>query len=217
MITILHLYPRELGINGDVGNVEVLAKRAQWRGAEVRRLDHHVGGALDVVPDLVHIGSGPASGQELVWDDLDAIAPTLRKWSAAGVPFVAIAGGWQLLGQSIIGLDGATRAGAGVFETSAQLTSKRTVGERWSATAAGFENFGTVSARTDPIVVDNGTSVGTNLHGPFLPMNPAWADLLLTRAAAHARVTLGEPDARVELADKYALRSRAAIRARLGL
>ncbi len=31
-IVVVHLYPRELGINGDVGNVLALQKRAQWRG-----------------------------------------------------------------------------------------------------------------------------------------------------------------------------------------
>lgn len=216
MITVLHLYPNELGINGDVGNVMALAKRAEWRGMPLRVINHSPGDTLEAEVHLVHIGSGPVSAQQLVVDDLDRIAPTLREWSAAGVPFLAIAGGWQLLGESITSLDGVERAGVGIFATSARLTDKRTVREVYEGDVAGFENFGAeISGSTWP-VFEQGASVATNLHGPFLPMNPVWADRLLERAALRAGVPMGEPDGRTIEADERAANSRRAIRSRLG-
>ena len=42
MITLVHLYPREMNIYGDTGNVIVLKRRLQWRGFDVRdRADQH--------------------------------------------------------------------------------------------------------------------------------------------------------------------------------
>lgn len=221
MITVVHLYPNELGINGDVGNVMALAKRAQWRGMPLRVVNHGPGDELPTHAHLVHIGSGPGSAQELVLDDLARVAPSLREWSAAGVPFLAIAGGWQLLGESLTGFDGIERAGVGIFPTSARLTEKRTVREVFENDVAGFENYGAEisfpeGARETWPVFESGGNVATNLHGPFLPMNPAWADRLLRRAAELAVVPMGEPDSRTIEADERAANSRRAIRSRLG-
>lgn len=245
MITVVHLYPRELGINGDVGNVMALSKRAAWRGMPLRVVDHEVGSALPEVAHLVHIGSGPVSGQELVREDLARIAPTLREWAASGVPFLAIAGGWQLLGRSITGLDGTVTPGAGVFPTSAVLTADRAVDEVIADSSlgeiAGFENHGAVTTLHEgasPLATTRhghgnaagaggirgakegvivGASVGTNLHGPFLPMNPVWADRFLEDAAALAGVPVGADDGHGAEADRSAAESRRAIRGRLGL
>lgn len=241
-ITLLHLYPRELGINGDVGNVMALAKRAQWRGMPLRVHNHEIGSPLPDVAHLVHIGSGPVSAQELVREDLYRIAPRLREWADAGVPFLAIAGGWQLLGRELTALDGSLSIGAGIFPSSAVLTTRRAVGEvAASGDIAGFENHGAVTTLLDgalPLAttlhgrgnaagggptrgaaegVIAGASVGTNLHGPFLPMNPSWADRLLRAAAALAVVEFGSDDEAIGRVDEYAARSRAAVRARLGV
>lgn len=50
-LRIAHLYPVELGINGDVGNVTVLAKRARARGFEVEVVN--VGRGATALPDDV--------------------------------------------------------------------------------------------------------------------------------------------------------------------
>ena len=69
-LTIVHLYPRELGINGDVGNVTALRRRAEWRGMPVRVVDVGPGDALPDTAHLVHIGSGPASSRAPLHDDV---------------------------------------------------------------------------------------------------------------------------------------------------
>jgi CobQ-like glutamine amidotransferase family enzyme len=229
VITIVHLYPRELGINGDVGNVTALRRRAEWRGMRVQVVDVGPGDALPDTAHLVHVGSGPASSRGPLHDDIARHAPTLQHWAVDGVPFLAIAAGWQLLGREVIELDRTVRAGARVFPSAAVISADRIVsevaGESELGEVAGFVNYGatmildrgveslgSVGGREEGLV--SGNLVGTNLHGPFLPMNPVWADRLLDAAALRAGVQPGEPDPRLSLVDEYARRSRDAIRTR---
>jgi CobQ-like glutamine amidotransferase family enzyme len=230
VITIVHLYPRELGINGDVGNVTALRRRAEWRGMPVQVIDVGPGDQLPRTAHLVHIGSGPASSRAPLHDDVARHAPALQAWAADGVPFLAIAAGWQLLGREVIELDRTVRAGAKVFPSAAVVSPDRIVGEVAGESelgeVAGFVNYGAttildrgvaslarITGTEDGLV--SGNLVATNLHGPFLPMNPAWADRLLGAAAARAGVTPTADDPRIAVLDDRARRSRDAIRGRL--
>jgi hypothetical protein len=239
-LRILHLYPRELGINGDVGNVTALLERARWRGIDADVVRHGVGDSLPDAVDIVHIGSGPLSSQRVVLEDVQRIAPTLREWRDEGVPILAIAGGWQVLGSEIVTAEGERLTGAGVFPTRAQLGSARQVGEMIVSTAdgvlAGFENhssqivleggepLGTVLSgvgngdeeRSEGVQV--AAAIGTHLHGPVLPMNPSLADRILAAALARsgdttALAAVGE----VRAVDGYATNARRAIADRLGV
>ena len=244
-LTILSLYPRQLGINGDSGNVLALKTRAEWRGIDVALVEHNVGDTLPESVDLVHIGSGPRTAQLAVQADLATIAARLREWKTSGVPFIAIAGGWQLLGSSIVDETGERTPAAGLFATSSTLVAKRAVGEivvsTPSGTLAGFENHGAITTLDDGATalgtvtagfgnagaaasglalegVVDGASIGTHLHGPFLPMNPAWADRLLAAALANRGLDTDlVPDERLAAIDLAASNSRAAIAKRLGL
>lgn len=245
-IVLVHLYPRELGINGDSGNVLALRKRAEWRGMQLRVVAHGPGDDLPAKAHLVHIGSGPAAAQAAVRDDLERVGERLREWAAHGVPFLAIAAGWQLLGRETVDRAGTRRAGAGIFPSTARTIAHRAVGEVVVSTeggeVAGFENHSAVTQLDEgatplgrtvrgrgnagpgedirsgaPEGVLAGNSIGTNLHGPFLPMNPVWADRLLAVAAERAGVRMGSDDDRIARADEWASKSRQAIRRRLGV
>ncbi|AAT88888.1 cobyric acid synthase [Leifsonia xyli subsp. xyli] len=233
LLRILHLYPRELGINGDAGNVHALAERARWRGVDAEVVGHAPGGELPGSVDLIHIGSGPLSSQRAVHEDVLRIAPRLRQWRDAGVPILAIAGGWQLLGRELVTPDGEVLAGAEVFPTRAVLSSQRHVAEvlvrtNASGTLAGFENHSAATTLEggEPLggivgCVGNGdgaegvvfgAAMGTHLHGPVLPMNPVLADRMLA-TALHAELP---PVAETERVDRYAANARRAIADRLG-
>ena len=41
-ITILQLYPRDMNIYGDWGNVLTLKKRLEWRGFDVNLTEHNM-------------------------------------------------------------------------------------------------------------------------------------------------------------------------------
>jgi CobQ-like glutamine amidotransferase family enzyme len=242
-LRILHLYPRELGINGDAGNVTALVKRAGWRGVEATVTRHDVGDDLTTDVDIVHIGSGPLSSQRVVHADLLRIAPALRELTASGIPLLAVAGGWQLLGHQLVTTDGETLVGAGIFPSRATLGTARHVGEIVIESAdgilAGFENHSATTVLDDGAVplgtvvegfgngadasgkrvegVRLGESIGTHLHGPVLPMNPVLADRMLTAALSVRGEALPQPVSReLSTADGFAANARRAIGQRIG-
>ncbi|GGA57867.1 hypothetical protein GCM10011490_04670 [Pseudoclavibacter endophyticus] len=212
-LILLHLYPRELGINGDVGNVTVLQRRGAAYGLDVQVVSAGIGDALPDRADLVHVGSGPLSAIEAVLPDAYRHAERLRSWRSAGVPFLAVSGGWQLLGGSLRTEDGRALEGLGVFPTRAVRGANHAVGETVLATpggtVAGYVNHNAVTTLDDGassfgqvvqgfgnlgadapdaglegVVV--GSSIGTHLHGTVLALNPVVADGMLA-AAIRAR------------------------------
>ena len=244
-LRILHLYPRELGINGDAGNVMTLVQRAEWRGIEAQVLTRGIGGRLPDHVDLVHIGTGQATAQRTVHPDLMTVAERLREWSSDGVPMLAVTAGWQLFGRELELVDGTVLEGVGILPSRARLVADRVIGEITGTGAdgeliAGFENHGAVTTLLDgaspfmtvsrgfgnacrsevsgPRVegVRDGVNIGTNLHGPFLPMNPACADEFLRSALRRRGEELPEPDDRTAAVDLLAKNAREAVVARLG-
>lgn len=208
-LRIVHLFPRELGINGDVGNVTVLAERAREYGLTTEVVNVARGDELPDSADLVHIGSGPLSAVELVLPEAVRHGERLRAWAAEGVPFLAIAGGWEVLGRSITTEDGRTLAGAGVFPSRAVREAQQAVDETVLRTRAGivtgFSNQNSITSIEDGAeslgeVVKGfgnggfqrsdlglegivaGPLIGTHLHGTVLGMNPDLADRLLALA-----------------------------------
>ncbi len=243
---IAHLYPSELGINGDVGNVTALVYRARAYEVDVRVTNVTRGGELPADIDLVHIGSGPTEELKLVLSDISRLAPELRALRDAGIPFLAISAGWFALGESVAFSDGIQATGAGVFPSSVKLLKSRVVGEIALDTVwgivTGFENhsalvdpsdlshFGRVreGVGSDPNArraqrwegVVMGASIGTNVHGSLLPMNPVIADSLIESAVqrTHPKWKVPtdhlKPDAITEL-DGFAANSREAVLKRL--
>jgi CobQ-like glutamine amidotransferase family enzyme len=244
-LRILHLYPRELGINGDAGNVSTLVRRLEWRGLEPEVVVRGIGEKMPTKVDLVHIGTGQAAAQRIVHPDLMTIASALRDLAAAGIPMLAITAGWQLFGRELELVDGTVLEGVGILPSRARLVNGRVIGEITGSAedgglVAGFENHGAVTTILDgasPVMtvtkgygnacrdevagqrlegVRDGGNVGTNLHGPFLPMNPRFADELLTTALARQGVELPEADERIKAVDELALKAREAIVGRVG-
>ena len=233
-LRILHLYPRELSINGDTGNVTALTQRLRWAGLTSSVWDYEPGGELPDQVDIVHIGSGPLSAQRAVHADVLRIADRLREWRDRQVPIIAISGGWQLLGNTLTTQDQVLE-GAGVFPTNAVLGATRRVGEILVRTQegvilAGCENHSATTTRVGGIPlgqivsghgnngveegVQIGESVGTHVHGALLPMNPTIADRILTRVLEIDSMPESLQSAR---ADRYASFAREAIAGRLKL
>lgn len=209
-LTILELFAQHLNVNGDTGNGFVLRTRLGWAGIDAEVVTHDLGGELPTaVPDLVTLGHGPVSAQRAIAADLARIAPTLRAWAADGVPFLAVNGGYQLLGSELRLEDGTVLAGAGLVDLRVELGAKRHVGKSYVVDSplgrlVGVENQGaTVHLGTDvpPLGtvalgsgnrvggaegVHHGNVIGTYLHGPVLAVNPVLADHLAGLAAERA-------------------------------
>lgn len=204
-LTIAHLYPRELNIYGDTGNVLVLRKRLQWRGLPVRLVGVQVGDPLPADTDILLGGGGQDAAQGEVGRDFVARARTLQAMADDGVVMLAICGSYQLLGHYFRTKDGDQLDGAGVLDVATVGSDTRMIGNNHVQTQwgrlVGFENhsgltrLGPAAAplgRTAPGRGNNGEDLtegavrdnvfGSYLHGPVLAKSPAFADELLRRA-----------------------------------
>ena len=211
-IRVGHLYPDYLNIYADRGNIAVLSARARARGHD---LDVRAVGMRDPVPtgevDLFYVGGGQDREQELVAHDLVAKAEPLREAVERGAVFLAVRGGYQLLGRSYRDVAGNELPGIGLLPLHTVAGETRMIGDvlldcRWAdRTLAGFENHAGRTILDDGAAPrgnvlagcgNDGTSgyegclhgrvYGTYLHGPLLPRNPWLADRLLEEALAHA-------------------------------
>jgi len=69
-ITIAHLYPDQMNIYGDRGNILTLRQRGAWRGLDVQVDAIRPGMQVDwSLYDLAFFGGGQDSGQALIADD----------------------------------------------------------------------------------------------------------------------------------------------------
>jgi lipid II isoglutaminyl synthase (glutamine-hydrolysing) len=211
-IRVGHLYPDRLNIYADRGNIAVLAVRAAARGHELEVTPFGLGDAVrDPGIDLFYIGGGQDREQALVAPDLVAKGPALREAVERGAAFLAVCGGYQLLGRGYRDRAGAELEGIGLLPLHTIAGERRMIGDvlldcAWAGrTLAGFENHaGRTVLDVDALPLgrviagfgNDGASgqegcrlervYGTYLHGPLLPRNPWLADRLLADALAHA-------------------------------
>jgi CobQ-like glutamine amidotransferase family enzyme len=216
-----HLFPDYLNIYADRGNIAVLSARAAWRGfqLDVRAL----GAGAEIRPgeyDLFYAGGGQDREQALIAPALAALAPALREAFEGGAAFLAVCGGYQLLGRFYRDQSGEEQPGVGLLPLHTIAGSRRMIGDvllecelepGLRRTLAGFENHAgrtILDEGAEPLgrVVAGfgndgdsgyegcrvGRAIGTYLHGPLLPRNPWLADWLLAQAIAHR--TGAEPD-----------------------
>jgi CobQ-like glutamine amidotransferase family enzyme len=205
-LRIAHLYPALLNVAGDGGNVMSVVNRATWRGLSTEVVPVGLGDTPDFTSfDMVFFQGGQDVEMMVAAQDLAAKGPSLREAADAGVVFLAVCAGLQLLGHRYIPTRGDEVPGVGVLDLETAAGSTRfmqhaacrvTIAERTNV-VVGFENhsgrttlgpdarpFGTVVAgagnnRTDGTEGARQRNVfATYLHGPVLPKNPWLADAL---------------------------------------
>ena len=214
-LRIAHLYPEAMNLYGDMGNVRVLQRRAEWRGIAVEVVDVGPGPADLSAADLVFFGGGQDRDQSRIFEDFaDHKRASLERAVEAGAALLAVCGGYQLLGHAYVDADGRELRGLGLLDLRSEAGSDRWIGNvviesdpalgLQPRTLVGFENHG---GRTflgpglrplGRVLVGGGnngedggegvvagTVVGTYLHGSLLPKNPALADWLLRAALRH--------------------------------
>jgi lipid II isoglutaminyl synthase (glutamine-hydrolysing) len=221
-LRLLALYPEQMNIYADRGNIIFLRRRCEWRGIGFAFAAAGPGEQFDAgAHDLIYIGGGQDRDQLLVAADM--VASKRDALSAAvedGAAVLAVCGGYQLLGHSYQLADQKV-PGLGL----ADLETIREPGERLIGNVAievddlgrgpgllaGFENHGGrtyLGESAQPlgrVVKGHGNNdrdgfegvrranmIGTYLHGPLLPKNAWLADHLI--ALALTRRYGSEPD-----------------------
>jgi CobQ-like glutamine amidotransferase family enzyme len=115
---IAHLYPEQMNIYGDRGNILALSQRCAWRGIDVDLLRVGVGMELDWAKvDIAFFGGGQDSGQALIVEDfVMRHGPALRAAIDEGLVLLSICGGYQLLGHYFLTYTGEKLPGIGALD-----------------------------------------------------------------------------------------------------
>lgn len=224
------LYPDLLNIYADRGNLLYMQRRCEWRGIGFSVVELGLGEKLDPGSvDMLYIGGGQDRDQALCADDLiETKRDAVIECDSAGMPILAVCGGYQLLGRSYATEDGEI-PGLGI----APLSTVREPGPRLigpcairtdlggptGGVLAGFENHGgrtELDSQSDALgsVLSGhgnngrdrlegfrrGNLIGTYLHGPLLPKNWWFADHLLAASLGRHPDELAELDSTAEIA-----------------
>jgi len=208
-LTLGHLYPAQLNLYGDRGNIITLQRRCMMRGIALRVVQLGIGDAL--APDeydLLFIGGGQDREQAPVAQDIFEMKG-IGLWAAVedDMPMLAVCGGYQLLAHYYRPASGPDMRGLGIFDAwtiHKGAHVPRCIGDiaiEWNgSTLVGFENHGgrTYLGTAKPlgkVLKGHGNNsedrsegaiyrhaFGTYLHGSLLPKNPHFADYLLALA-----------------------------------
>ena len=169
-----HLYPHTMSTYGDTGNITAMVQRAQWRGLEVTVHELDLGASVPENIDFYFFGGGQDAAQGSLQEDLlDKKGARLRQDIAAGVPLLAICGGYQLLGSYYQPHDGKKIEGLGIFPVKTQASTQRMIGDLViksnpglgftdsTLTIVGFENH---SGKTT-FLTPEASPLGSVIHG----------------------------------------------------
>src|SRR5690348_8388792 len=127
-LVILQLYPRDMNIYGDHGNLLVLKKRAEWHGYEPEIITYNPGDKFHDTVDIVIGGGGQDSGQDKIKADLIKIGPKLRKLAEDDTPMLVICGLYQLFGKFFKTQDGHVIDGIGLLDIETVAGPERLIG-----------------------------------------------------------------------------------------
>ena len=210
-LRLLALYPEQMNIYADRGNMIFLQRRCEWRGIPFHYAASGPEEGFDPkAHDLIYIGGGQDRDQLLVAEDMrstkrEAIASAVED----GAALLAVCGGYQLLGHSYQ-LGDRSVAGLGIADLeTVRESGPRLIGNvsievdlgQGPRVLAGFENHGGRTrlgpdaqalgkvlhghgnnGRDDLEGVKRLNLIGTYLHGPLLPKNAWLADHLIALA-----------------------------------
>jgi len=213
-INICHLYPDLLNLYGDRGNIICLSKRCEWRGIEVNVKGISIGDEFRYEDyDIMFIGGGQDYEQAILQEDLmNGKRQSIIEAVEAGKVFLAICGGFQLLGKYYRTHDGKDIECIGALNLWTHGGDTRLIGnlvyqvdflktKDYNGYVVGFENHGGKTYLGEGVkplgkVVkgfgNNGedgfegavykNTFCTYSHGSLLPKNPALADHLIMLA-----------------------------------
>lgn len=213
------MYPDLMNLYGDRGNLLCLEKRLSWYGHQGEIEPINLNDQLDFRQiDMLFIGGGSDREQGLVYNDLLLKGDKLMQEIENGLPVLAICGAYQLLGKYYKSYDGNIMDGLGFFDLYTQGIKERLIGnilleseiDGQKTTVVGFENHGGRTYLSDKKLQPFGTVIkghgnngeddgeglkyknliGTYLHGPLLPKNPAIADFFIRAMAQRKGIDL---------------------------
>lgn len=213
-LNICHLYPDILNLYGDRGNIITMKRRLEGRGIKVNIDECSIGQPLNADKyDIFFIGGGQDFEQEVLLRDLSSgKAQDIRAAVEEEKTFLAICGGYQMLGEYYKTWDGVQLDFIGAIGVHTIGAKERMIGnymfrttpESGDTVVVGFENHSGktyLSEQVAPLgmmLSGNGNNgedktegaryknvFGTYSHGSLLPKNPVLCDFILQTALNH--------------------------------
>ena len=208
-LTIAQLYPQQMNLYGDWGNVLTLKKRIEWRDTEVEVIDYNPGddfAKIAKTADILVGGGGQDSGQTEVYQDLLQISDELKLLVDKDTPMLMICGMYQLFGRSFTTVDNVKMQGVGILDITTVGGETRLIGNTVTHSQrfgdiVGYENhsgqtiLGEEMNPLGKVILGAGNNdhdghegviyksvIGSYLHGSLLPKNPRIADFLIESA-----------------------------------
>lgn len=220
-IKILQLYPEEMNIYGDRGNLLAITHRLKKLKINYEIIDHNSGKIPQDI-DILLGGGGQDSGQFKIKDNLKQNKAILKNLAQNDVPMLIICGMYQLFGNYFLTNSKEKIDGIGIFDIYTEATDTRLIGniavdsdkfgqiigyENHSgqtyldknATALGKTKRGqgnNVESENEGCIYKN--VIGTYLHGSILPKNPKITDFLISQALKNKH----EKDCQLDINDK---------------
>lgn len=119
-LTIAHLYPEEMNIYGDMGNIIVLKQRCLWRGIDAEVINMGKGDlkayGLELEADIYFMGGGQDDDMYSVFDDmLEYKKDFLIKEVTANKVFLLICGAFELFGKYFLDTQNRTITGLDIL------------------------------------------------------------------------------------------------------
>ncbi len=144
-LKIIHIYPKEMNIYGDNGNVQILSNRLKWLGYDNEIIGVGIGDNIPTDASVIVGGGGQDAGQSDIADDLVSKKQTLLDMSVAGMPMMMICGMYQMFGHYFRTTEGKDIPGIGVLDVTTVAGDVRMIGnivvntEKWGQ-VTGYEN-----------------------------------------------------------------------------
>ena len=213
-LNICHLYPDILNLYGDRGNIITMKRRLEGRGIKVNIDECSIGQPLNADKyDIFFIGGGQDFEQEVLLRDLSSgKAQDIRTAVEEEKTFLAICGGYQMLGEYYKTWDGVQLDFIGAIGVHTIGAKERMIGnymfrttpESGDTVVVGFENHSGKTYLSEQVaprgmmLSGNGNNgedktegaryknvFGTYSHGSLLPKNPVLCDFILQTALNH--------------------------------
>jgi len=208
-LKICHLYPDILNLYGDRGNILCMERRLRWRGVEVSTDQISIGEPLRAADyDLFFIGGGQDFEQEVLLGDLrGGKGAEIKAAAGDGKTFLAICGGFQILGAYYKTWDGVQCDFLGALDLYTVGHRERMIGDyaftcdELNVNVVGFENhsgktyLGPDVRPLGRVLAGHGNNgedgsegarwrnvFATYSHGCLLPKNPVLCDHILRTA-----------------------------------
>jgi len=165
-VRLCHLYPKEMNIYADRGNIAVLAKRLQWRAISLEITPCPMKQTINPKDfDMFYLGGGQDNDQAVIAQDLQQTkAEALKEAFELGAVGLFVCGGYQLAGHSYETRQHGKLDGLGLLDVTTITGETRLIGDILIETELGMQPTSPQPTSTQPTIHQTLQIVGYENH-----------------------------------------------------